>query len=109
MTNQTMGGVPEKTHTYYPSRHKIGEIVTLDFWLSGKVPQCVIHAVKFTDSKVKYDLLVPIQETTMQHDGFTLIENVDSICVVDYKEEHSVRCDICHKHKDKNGKCECPY
>ncbi len=86
METKTMGGVPEKLHTNYPSRFEIGEKVTLDFWLSGKIKGCTVDAVRFTEGKVRYDILVPIKETSEpeeQPSYLTLIENVDSVCVVD--------------------------
>lgn len=85
MENQTMGGVPEKAHTNFPSRFAIGEKVTLDFWLSGKIKGCTVDAVRFTESKVRYDILIPIRETSAPEEEsyLTLIENVDSVCVTD--------------------------
>lgn len=85
MTEKTMGGVPEKVHTKYPSRYAIGEKVTLDFWLSGKIKGCTVDAVRFTESKVRYDILIPIKETSAPEEEsyLTLIENVDSVCVTD--------------------------
>ena len=85
MEKQTMGGVPEKLHTNFPSRYAIGEKVTLDFWLSGKIKGCTVDAVRFTESKVRYDILIPIKETSAPEEEsyLTLIENVDSVCVTD--------------------------
>lgn len=85
METKTMGGVPEKLHTNFPSRYAIGEKVTLDFWLSGKIKGCTVNAVKFTKSKVRYDILIPIKETSaLEVDSYlTLIKNVDSVCVTD--------------------------
>lgn len=85
MEKQTMGGVPEKLHTNYPSRYAVGEKVTLDFWLSGKIKGCTVDAVRFTESKVRYDILVPVKETSAPEEEsyLTLIENVDSVCVTD--------------------------
>jgi len=77
-TEKTMGGVPEKLHTNYPSRYAIGEIVTIDF-VSVKINGCKIHEIRFTDSKVNYDIMIPLSEEL----GFTKIENVDSLFVRD--------------------------
>jgi hypothetical protein len=85
-----------KIHTQYPSRYKIGEEVGINFNMSGKIKKgCFVRAVHFTDSKVRYDVDIPFIEenspikehavdksikTTV---SFTLLEQVDSICVVD--------------------------
>ena len=57
------------------ARFKIGEPVTLNFFKAGTVEACTIFAVRFTDDKVRYDVLVNTGE------GQTLIENVDSAMV----------------------------
>lgn len=77
-----MGGVPEKLHTNFPSRYAIGEQVILNFWLSGKIKGCIVDAVRFTESKVRYDILIPIRQTSDSEESYlTLIENVDSVCI----------------------------
>ena len=77
-TEKKMGGVPEKLHTNYPSRYAIGEKVTLDL-VSVKITGCKIYEIRFTDSKVNYDIMIPLSEEL----GFTKIENVDSFFVRD--------------------------
>jgi hypothetical protein len=62
----------ETKHTYYPSAFAIGEEVSF-----GAMTNCKIHAVKFTEAKVRYDLDVPIDNLG----SFTRIENVDSALI----------------------------
>lgn len=80
-----MGGVPEKLHTNYPSRYAIGEKVTLNFFKGGKIHNCEIASVHFTESKVRYDIYISIRDAEPENEitGLTLIEQVDSICVTD--------------------------
>ena len=85
---QVLGGVPEKLHTMYPSRHAIGDRVALSFGEFGGVGTCIVDAVRFTEDKVRYDILVPL---VYDRDGelhYTKISNVDSVCVEDWKEEN---------------------
>ena len=82
MENQTMGGVPEKLHTNYPSRYKIGEMVTLDFHESGKISDCKVDSVSFDEAKVYYNVEIPIISGRS-----IVIEKVDSICVVDQEQK----------------------
>lgn len=65
-----------------PSAFQINDLVTLDFNESGKIKNCRVFRVHFTESKVHYDIWVPLVKMG-ECDGslITLIENVDSICV----------------------------
>lgn len=74
----------QKTHTQFPSRYNISEKVSLDFFPNKPIEGCIIKSVKFSESKVKYDILIPVKEPVFGEESFfTLIENVDSIFVKD--------------------------
>jgi hypothetical protein len=84
METKTMGGIPEKLHTNYPSRFEIEEKVSLVFGDDRIVKDCKIDAVRFTEGKVRYDLAVPLWTPKEgEEQRYTYIENVDSVCVVD--------------------------
>lgn len=75
---RTDGGFPYKEHTKFPSRYKIGEAVVLDFLEAGMLNDCEIVCIRFTESKVHYDVAVKVRE-----DCWTVLENIDSCFVVD--------------------------
>ena len=78
----------EKTHTNYPSRYAMEEGVFLRFPGSHDIKWCKVHAVRFNGHKVHYDILIPIKIGEGQPDNSTIIENVDSVFVIDeYKED----------------------
>lgn len=72
-----IGGWPPVPHSVFVGRYKHGEKVALVF-NSIKILNCKIGAVRFTVSKITYDVMVPISQ-----DEYTLIENVDSHCVTE--------------------------
>lgn len=82
------GGAPSKEHTNYPSRYALGEKVELNFELSGKLTQpCEIHAVKFDNGKVWYDISIrAICAAKTEEDTWTVIKDVDSFFVKDFKD-----------------------
>jgi len=55
------------------SKHQINDVVKINLFLSGVIENCIIHAVKFYEEKVKYDIFIPVGKNQL-----TLIENVDS-------------------------------
>jgi len=83
-----MGGIPKKLHTLYPSRYAIDEMVNLNFFNGNKIEHCLVKAVKFTKSKVRYDLHVPVSSPSdpnaeMDVD-YTTVYDIDSVCVEDF-------------------------
>jgi hypothetical protein len=58
------------------SNHQINDIVKINLFLSGVIENCIIHAIKFNEDKVKYDIFIPIGKNQL-----TLFENVDSAFV----------------------------
>jgi len=71
-----------------PSALQIGDDVKLNFFAFGKIENCKIATVHFTEDKVRYDVLVPFLEHCEVSDGeiprqveYTLIKDVDSVCV----------------------------
>lgn len=74
--------ISESNHEYYPSRHKVGELVALDFFIGGKIKEAKIEGVTFTDSKVYYDIGIRVDKKN----GYgTIIREVDSVFVKDLK------------------------
>lgn len=58
-----------------PSNHKIGDKVTLDFYDAGKINNCIVSEVHFSEGNVSYD----IEVTAKVKDGFkTIIKSVDA-------------------------------
>lgn len=66
------------------SKVGINENVSLIFG-NAKIDNCVIDAVRFTDSKVRYDVLIPMSESEEEY--YTLVENVDSVCISSKQEQ----------------------
>jgi hypothetical protein len=75
-------------------KHKIDDVVTLNLGISGIIPDCVICAVKFTEDKIRYDVLIPVIQTSptlavQTSDSIltdftcTKIQNVDSAMVIE--------------------------
>lgn len=77
-------------HANYPSLFKFKETVDLDFFDSGKIKNCKIKAIRFTEGKVKYDVEVLIFNEGKRNkdlkEMWTCIKNVDSVCVVKPEE-----------------------
>ena len=57
------------------SKYNIGDIVSLNFFAAGRLRNCKVLAVQFTQSAVSYDVLVNTGE------GDTVIRDVDSAMV----------------------------
>lgn len=64
-----------------PSNVQVGEKVNLNFFVIPKIEECEIYGINFTEGKVRYDILVPIVKNEKIVSDYTLIENVDSICI----------------------------
>lgn len=64
----------------YPSRYKVPQSVDLDFD-GTRISGCITEAVRFTEDKVRYDILIPVRSG--EEVLYTKIENVDSVFVVD--------------------------
>lgn len=59
---------------------QIGEKCNLNFYKSGRIDFCEVCGVHFSESKVAYDIIVPIGSP--EHDNAeTIIYNVDSVYV----------------------------
>ncbi len=69
-------------HTNYPSLYVIGDPIQLNFHDSGMLKQAEILAVRFTESKVRYDCAVNIG-----NDDWTYIYNIDSCFVEKFGQE----------------------
>lgn len=67
----------EKQHTDYPSRYSIGEsaLITLD---NISFHQCTIESIRFTESKVFYDVKIFISNF-----GEYILRDVDSLLISD--------------------------
>lgn len=61
-----------------PSAFKPGDKVNLIF-PTGSITNCEVYQVRFTGSKIHYDLVINIG--TRQEEDFTSIENIDSCFV----------------------------
>ncbi len=70
-----------KEHINLQSRYEIGEVVSLDFYNSKFLIGVLIHAIYFTESKVYYDIKVPVGFD----EDYTIIRKIDSCFVIDYK------------------------
>ena len=57
ITQQIIDGFPSKR---LPSRFQNGDQVTLNFYDAGKIINCEVIKVHFTESKVLYDVIVQI-------------------------------------------------
>ena len=68
----------DKEHINYPSRYAINEIVQLDMKFPLVVFMCKIRAVKFTESKVYYDIYVEFE-----NGGSMIMRELDSVFVCD--------------------------
>ena len=64
-------------HTSYPSRYRINESVILKYEDESILTNCKVVAVKFTESKVFYDIEVTFNK------GSTILKEVDSLIVCD--------------------------
>ena len=80
-----MENVLNKKHTNYPSRYTIGEEVVLNFGTNGSIEGCEIDKLHFTESKVSYDIIVPVRAVHSKElpNTTTIIKNVDSLYVKD--------------------------
>jgi len=58
-----------------PSNHKIGDKVTLDFYDAGKIDNCTISEVHFSEGSVSYDIEIVVKT---QDDFKTIIKSVDA-------------------------------
>lgn len=80
-----------KTTPLFPSRYKLGERVTLNFFLSGAIAgYCVISGIVFKEGKIYYDVDVLVRpETTDEtsnaiyttREEWVTLGGVDSICI----------------------------
>lgn len=69
----------DKQHTQYPSRYAIGEDAQIQI-SEAIFSKCTIDAIKFTESKVFYDVKVYPFE-----DAYFVIKDVDSVLIFDYE------------------------
>jgi hypothetical protein len=58
-----------------PSNHKIGDKVTLDFYDAGKVSNCEVSEVHFSEGSVSYDIEITVK---VQDEFKTIIKSVDA-------------------------------
>jgi hypothetical protein len=75
------------------SKHKLNDVVSIDFGVGGRLIGCIICAIKTTSDTVKYDILVPVEQTSgigtkpetaeyiLTHYTCTKIQNVDSALI----------------------------
>ena len=68
----------EKEHINFPSRYNIDEIVQLDMKLPMPVFMAKVKSVKFTDSKVYYDIYIEFE-----NGGCIIMRELDSVFVCD--------------------------
>ena len=67
-----------------PSRHAIGDTVTVNLYMGGTLRWCTITSIKFTeDGKVLYDVRVPLTAET----GFTKLYDIDSLYLESIEQE----------------------
>lgn len=76
-----------------PSSHQVGDDVCLNFFGSGVINNCKVVGVNFSKDKITYDIsILSIQEIGGDIEDiksiYTIIKNVDSICVVKYSENN---------------------
>ena len=64
-----------------PSAHQIGHKVNVLFDGNGRLSNCEIIKVHFSESKVMYDLEVPIEAINGKSRDATRIYNVDSVFI----------------------------
>lgn len=74
-------------HNYYssnvlPSQYQIGDSVSLEFYQSGLIRNAEIFKVHFTDSKVLYDVFIPLSTDINGKVDYTRLYNIDSVCVI---------------------------
>ena len=63
------------------SNKKIGDAVVINFGESGLLRNCFVHAVKFTESKVLYDLKIyPYTEDYLK-EIFFILPDIDSFFI----------------------------
>jgi hypothetical protein len=80
----------ENTDGKLPSRFQIDNVVNLHFVFDhAVVKNCLIHSVRFTKGKVRYDIAIPVlcESESMV---YTVIKNVDSSFVVINEEQSSI-------------------
>lgn len=64
------------------SDKKIGDAVVLNYGVSGLLRNCFVYAVKFTKSKVKYDVKIfPYPDEEHNKDLFHILTDIDSYFV----------------------------
>ena len=65
------------------SRHKIGDVVVLNFFTCGILSTCTISGIKYTDyGKVLYDVsLRPFSNEEENKDIVTVLKDIDSYFV----------------------------
>jgi len=86
-TENNIGQTPFKEHSNYTSRYGVNEGVFLNFPNYGLIKGCKIHAIKFTESSLYYDIKIPYRFKSGDIDRFTIIENIENIFIIDeYKE-----------------------
>lgn len=76
----------KKKDVKLPSRYDIGDKVRLNLNISKSVnviEGCIIKGIRFTKTKVRYDIYVPYEYRGEDDMSYTTIYNVDSICVRD--------------------------
>jgi hypothetical protein len=64
----------------HESRFTPGDKVTLSLFETGAIPNCEVVSVKFTKSKVFYELYVPVSSDPKE---YTRIPDVDSVYVAE--------------------------
>lgn len=68
-----------------PSKYQIGDECGLNFFNSKHLPHsCYIEAVKFSESKIYYDVRIPVGFG----DEFTILMGIDSVFISE-KLEHN--------------------
>lgn len=88
---KSLKNVPKQTWPQFPSRYKLGQHVTLNFFLSGAIAgYCVISGIVFKEGKIYYDVDVLVRpETTDEtsnaiyttREEWVTLGGVDSICI----------------------------
>lgn len=87
MSAKVMGALElaaDKEPSGYVSRFKINDPCSVLFCQGASILNCKVKSVRFTQGKVKYDILVIIEEGKGEVQGkATVIKNVDSAFVVE--------------------------
>lgn len=67
-----------------PSEHQVDDVVDVSFGSTGFIKECRVIKVHFSDSKVLYDVSVPVVCENLEgntNTSFTRIYNIDSAFV----------------------------